>query len=74
MIGTTIGLDVRFGPLFVQDNPGFENKSPVKSIIGQTDLPAFANAVLGLRFPEERVATSRAGDIPIRRIGALLIY
>ena len=66
-------LDVRFGPLFVRDNPVFENKSPLKSSISQIAFRAFADAALGLRFLGVRLATGRAGDVPIRRIGALLI-
>jgi hypothetical protein len=70
-VGNTIVLDVRFGPLFVRDNPVFENKSPLKSTISQSAFRAFADAVLGLRYLGVRLATGQAGDVPIRRIGAL---
>ena len=59
-------FDVRFGPLFVRDNPVFENKSPLKSTISQTAFRAFADAVLDLRFLGVRLATGRARDVPIR--------
>ena len=67
-------LDVRFGPLFVRDNPVFENKSPLKSAKSQSAFRAFADAVLGLRFLGVRLATGQAGDVPIRRIDALSMY
>jgi len=57
-------LDVRSGPLFVRDNPVFENKSPLKSSTSRTALPAFANAVLGLSFLGARPAAGRAGGLP----------
>ena len=37
---TTIVHDVRFGPLFVWDNPVGENKSPLKSTASQTTYAA----------------------------------
>jgi hypothetical protein len=47
---TTIVHDVRFGPLFVWDNPVGENKSPLKIYCKPDHLSSFANAVFWLAF------------------------